>query len=235
MEKKIAFFSGDRPFMLPYFQREFPGRDAVGEDFTAVDAAVLLSSTDIYESCGDVAADENTPVKPSSEWKKREDEFFARASAAGVKAFVLRCAPIAGTGMTGAVRSLAEDIMRGIFLHFPGNEGRMSVVHASDVARAARMLVDTCPDGGVFNLTDGDDPKIDDLAEALAFRMNNKRISTLSTRPQQIIARILYGRRRYDSYTRTRLYSSARIQALGFEPQAVCNYMRTHLYDDSSL
>lgn len=236
MEKKIAFFSGGRDFMLPYMQREFPGQKAiVNEDFNDADAAVLLSSVDIYVPDSESALDEDAPVTSDSEWKRCEDDFLSEAQRRGLRAFVLRCAPVVGTGMNGYVRHLAEDIARGVFMHFPDNDAKVSAVHASDVARAAKMLVDSELQGGVFNITDGCDPTIHDLAEALAFRMNNKRISNISTRPQQIIARILYGRRRMQRYTRTALFSSQRLQAAGFDPVPVCEYMRTHVYDDSSL
>lgn len=140
--------------------------------------------------------------------------------------------------MTGAVRSLAAEVNQGLFYHFPGNETRMSVVHGTDVANivAALFNAKALPEGTLYyNVTDGCDPTVHDLAEALAFRMNEKRISTLSTRPQQIIGKIIFGKR-YRRWTTERTFDgSALRRALAVEPIDVCNYLRTHVYDDNSL
>ena len=97
-----------------------------------------------------------------SPWVKLEEEFSAKASASGTPAYILRCAPIVGTGMTGSVRRLAESIYRGVFFHFPGNEARKSIVHATDVARAARFIADNTLAPRIYNLTDGADPTLHD-------------------------------------------------------------------------
>lgn len=213
-------------FLLPYIRREI----AIADD----GAAVMISSTDIYEP-GQGWLDEEAPLNEASEWLALERQFADEAKSRGTKAYVLRCAPIVGTGMTGAVRRLAEEIYRGFFFHFPGNEARKSVVHATDVARAVKFLVEIDAPAGVYNLTDGVDPTLHDLAEAIAYRMTNKRISNLSTKPQQMIGKFIYGRERYRRYTTSELFSSSRIRALGFETVDTCEYMRTHVYDDSSL
>lgn len=235
MALKLHVCPGQSLFVLPYIAREFPGKNDLTDDIASADIAVMLSSSEIYEPSPEAWLDEDSSLVADSELRRREDEFMQRASDASVKAIVLRCAPIAGTAMSGRIMLLAADIHRGFFFHLPGNEARTSVVHASDIARAIRFMVDNDVQAGIYNITDGDDPSIHDLAEALAFRMKNKRISTLSTKPQQIIGRILYGKERLRRYTQSHLISSSRLQALGFEPQAVCNYLRTHVYDENSL
>lgn len=225
-EPTVYIFAPEGDFLMPYIRREI----AVADDGTAV----MLSSTDIYKP-DQGWLDEDSPLNEASKWYALEKQFTEEANGRGPKAYILRCAPIVGTGMTGQVRRLAEEIYRGFFFHFPGNEARKSVVHAVDVAKAVKFLVENDAPAGIYNLTDGVDPTLHDLAEAIAFRMTNKRISNLSTRPQQMIGKFIYGRERYRHYTTSELFSSSRIRALGFETVDTCEYMRTHIYDESSL
>lgn len=235
MKAPVLIYAPESSFLLPYIHREIPGKEDIVDSFDDKPAvAVMISSTDIYAP-DEGWLDEETPLADGSHWIGLENEFTARAEAAGVPAFILRCAPVVGTGMTGAVRRLAESIYRGVFFHFPGNEARKSIVHATDVARAIRFIAENDITPGIYNLTDGVDHTLHDIAEALAYRMTNKRISNLSTRPQQWFGRLVYGKERYAAYTTSTLFSSSRLQAAGFKPTDTCNYMRTHIYDDSSL
>ena len=112
------------------------------------------------------------------------------------------------------------------------------MVHATDVAAAIAHIHAGALNGSgtaVFNLTDGANPTLHDLAEALAFRMDEKRISNLSTRPQQLIARFLYGDK-YRRWTTERTFDgSAACRALSLTPTPVCDYLRTHVYDQDIL
>lgn len=225
---ELFIYAPDADFLLPYFRREFT---VAGQE---APFALMVSSTAIYRSTYGTI-DENSDIDSSSIWSAREQEFLTRTDITASRRYILRCAPIIGTGMTGDMRHLAEEIYRGIFFHFPGNEARKSVVHASDVARAAKFLIDNDIAAGVYNLTDGADPTLHDIAEALAYRMENKRISNISTRPQQWIARLIYGKSRYTRYTSDQIYSSALIRGLGFEPTDTCQYLHTHIYDQESL
>lgn len=235
MKTPVFIYAPESSFIIPYMRREFPGKGDIAESFDDSPAlAVMISSTDIYTP-DEGWLDEEAAVDDKSPWVKLEEEFSAKASASGTPAYILRCAPIVGTGMTGSVRRLAESIYRGVFFHFPGNEARKSIVHATDVARAARFIADNTLAPRIYNLTDGADPTLHDIAEALAYRMDNKRISNLSTKPQQWFGRLVYGKERYSSYTSSELFSSSRIQVAGFKPTDTCDYMRNHIYDDSSL
>lgn len=235
MNTPVFIYAPEGSFLLPYIRREIPGKNDITDSFDDKPAlAVMISSTDIYIP-DEGWLDEEAPVDDKSRWVKLEKEFTDKAKSADIPAYILRCAPIIGTGMTGQMRQLAESIYRGVFFHFPGNEARKSIVHATDVARAIRFIVENDLATGVYNLTDTVDPSLHDIAEALAYRMTNKRISNLSTKPQQWFGRMVYGKDRYATYTTSALFSSSRIQAAGFQPTDTCDYMRTHIYDDSSL
>lgn len=229
----IAFVCPGNEFVMPYVDQLLVTADF--EQLKKGDTAIMLSSTDIYEPDSEKIIDEASPLRTTSAWKKSEDDFIQASETRGLKWYIFRAAPIVGTGMNGAIRELAEEIARGLFMHFPGNETQLSVVHASDIARAAEYVLTNNVDGHIFNLTDNCDPTLHDIAEALAYRMKNKRISTISTLPQQWFMRLIYGRKRMARYTTTVRYSSAAIQSLGFMPTNVCDYLHTHVYDDNSL
>lgn len=226
MTDNIIFITPHNDFLRPYIERE-TGKNAPL-------FSVMVSSTDIYIPDEEAIINEDGEIDENSEWYEFEKDFL-NSHPEGI---ILRAAPITGTGMTGKIRQLTEEIYRARFFHFPGNEARKSIVHATDVAQAvAYFAMHGAPDGGrrIFNICDGTDPTLHDIAEALAFRLGNKRISNLSTRPQQLIGRFLYGKR-YAYYSRSERYNGGALRAAtGLEPVDVCNYLRTHVYDENSI
>ncbi len=238
MIERLALIAPDGAFLAPYMRQAMPEVVIVGpEELGSAQAAVLISGDAVYGEGLLVDADETHPTDSASTLYRLEKETAEACAKAGIPLLTLRCAPIVGTGMTGFVRTLAAAVWRGTFFHFPGNEARISVVHATDVAKAASLWVESgASSSAVYNLTDGEHPTLHDLAEALAYRMSNKRISNLSTRPQQIIGKLIYGKHRYASYTTSRTLDSRAIEsALRFSPTPVCEYLHTHVYDETSL
>lgn len=240
MTDSLILYSPGTDFVLPYIKAELSGVTILPPEADRhADLAVMLSSCDIYGDGTMENCDEESPLSFDSPWLAMEEDFAAGCRRTGTPYVILRCADIIGTGMTGFTRSLANDIWRGTFFHLPGNVARRSVVHATDIARIVHALAHGgLPSSGlnVFNVSDGTAPSIHDLAEALAYRMCNKRISTLSTRPQQVIGRFLYGKKKVAAYTTTRTFSAARlVRELAFKAVPACEYLRTHIYDDNSL
>lgn len=226
MADNIIFLTPENEFLRPYIEREMGKCEPKH--------SVMISSTDIYIPDSEAITAEDGPTDENSPWAGYEKSFI-ESHPDGI---ILRAAPIVGTGMTGKVRRLAEEIYRARFFHFPGNEARKSIVHATDVAKAAAYIAKNGVQGTdkhIFNLCDGVDPTLHDIAEALAFRMSNKRISTLSTNPQQIIGRMLYGKRYRDYTTDERFNGEALLAAIPLKPVSVCEYLRTHVYDENSL
>lgn len=141
----------------------------------------------------------------------------------------LYCPNIVGTGMTGKPMELAKAIARGRLYHIAGNGARISTVHATDVARAV-ALVYRC--GGHHTVTDLADPTFEELAEALAVRLDSRRIYRLKRR----WARFLMTRELIDMITTNDLANGSAFAAeFGFTPTPVTEYLRTHVYDDESL
>ncbi len=248
MEKtsKILFISAPgREFVLPYISRELPGMKIITEQDESIvpEAAIMLSGTELYAAESGTLLDESTPVRSEHPLAYAERDFCSRCAENNTGYIIFRCANTIGTGMTGYPRKLAEAVYRGFLFHFPHNEAHISAVHASTVAQVCRLALEAglATDSGpenvhIFNLTDGVHPSFDDLVEALAYRIDHKRVSTLSTVGQQWLGRILYGKERYRRMTTTLTFSDAKLRGiLGTEPVPVTQYMREHNYDDQSL
>lgn len=189
-------------FLLPYFEREFVPEDPENPAPPRAIIRVVQGAEAVGELPPEVAS---LPVT------------------------VLRCQTIVGTGMCGLPMRIAAGIASGRYVQVKGNEARISVVHAVDVARATRVAAGT---SGEFRLTDRMDPGINELAEALAYRMGDKRLLAIGAR----WARLWYG----GDYFRRLTTDATVADTFGerfpeFSPVSVVNYLRTHVYDEKSL
>lgn len=227
-----------REFVVPYIEAAHPGVRIAGIGAERADVAIMLSGTEIYampdgaDLAGiDAAVDGRLPLA------RAEVDYVAACRRLGLRPLILRCANTVGTGMTGYPRRLAESIAKGFFFHFPDNDARISAVHAADVASLVADIVEgrAVPQRDIYIVTDGDNPTLHDFADALAYRMNDKRISNLSTWGQRMAGRIFYGTA-YRRYTTTETYDGgAAFRELGFTPTPVVRYLREHVYDENSL
>ncbi len=194
--------------LLPYLQREFPL--VPGTDPAEPVAGVKIRCA----GCG--------PASDDADF----DHYCAERS---LPVATLACSDIICTGMRGLPRRIAEGVARGTFVHIRGNDARISLVHGTDVARAVRVL---CGSQGSYALSDGCEHTLHDLAEAIAYRMHDKRLYTIKPR----WARLWYGRAYYDTLTADHLMESTFAEDFpGFAPVDAIKYMRTHVYDQSSL
>lgn len=226
---RLLVYAPRATFVLPYFERRFANFELTDRPDDVFDKAVMVSSTDVYNASTGRDHDESTQVLPRHSVLKLEEAFRQACLKRRVPPTILRCPAIVGTGMTGLPREMVNKIYRGTYLHIKGVEEHLSVIHASDVANAAACCIDS---GETLIATDGDDPSYSQLAEALAYRLDHKRIFTISER----WARWRYSSALYNILTNTLTFSCKRLQEqFGFRPTAVCHYLTTHVYDDESL
>lgn len=207
----IALSLSGNDYLLPYFERQFPQPDPESEpeaDPMPVTAGIKV-----------IVDDAGTEADP---------EFDAYCAEHELPVSVLRCPSVVCTGMRGLPRRLAEGVNRGTLFHIRGNEARLSVVHGVDVAAAAALCTGHA---GEYVLTDGCDPAARELCEALAYRMGDKRLFTMPRWLAKIWLGSLYAR-----LTGCTPMESTFAQAFpDFEPKSVCQYLRTHVYDENSL
>lgn len=226
----------EREFLLPYFRRELEDMNIVTDLTAATEASpeisVMVSSTDIYTPKTGIQLTESTETDANSEWAAREREFSEYCHKKCLPVTIVRCPEVIGTGMRGLAMRMARGIARGTLMHIRGNESDISLIHAVDVAHYA---VNKRLTGHTVNLTDGAETSIDELIDALAARMNDKHVLTIKSAR---IAKALYGRSYYGQLTQSVTYSNelaAKLLGDDFAPNKVTEYLRTHVYDESSL
>lgn len=208
------------------------------------DNMVYVSSTEVYGATEGVEINENRepePVSVTGKTKLEAERLLGEwCRKYGVRLTILRAPAIVGTGMQGPLRRLVNSIYRGNYHHIDDETCRQSVVHATDVARAMVMLADK---GGTYNVTDGVNPSRRDLVEALAYRMNGKRVYTLRAKRARILARMCdfipfagYGTAALAERYRTLTFDDLRLRnAVDWHPSPVVEYLKTHDYGENSL
>lgn len=206
---------------------------------------VFISTVQVYGKSVGENIDESCELHPITEYgkSKRDAEVYLLQWCLehGVKLSILRSVAIVGTGMKGALRSFVNTIYRGYYYHIKGNQARRSVVHAIDVADAIAKIA---PVGGIYNLSDNKHPQINDLADAIAFRLGNKRIGVLSPKIVKFLCRIgdITGgilpitTKRLSQLTETLTFNSDLISTvIDWHPNDVVNYLRTHNYEEDDF
>lgn len=207
---------------------------------------VFISSVQVYGKSEGEDYDESTPIEPTTSYGKSKhnaEKYLTQWCAErGVTLSIIRPALIVGTGMKGTLRSMVNGIYRGYYYHLKDNEARRSVIHATDVSNVVNKIASI---GGTFNLTDGVNPSVYELAEALAYRMGDKRIYTMPMKMAKLIAKIgdvvspskfPLTTAKLSQLTNTLTFNSDAIAAkIDWKPNSVTNYLRTHNYDENSL
>lgn len=141
---------------------------------------------------------------------------------------------IIGTGMTGIPMKLLKAIDKGVYFHVKGCECRCPIIHAADVAANIITLGAKQLNGKEYILHDGHRPKIAELAEAFAYRLNGKRLYTISPKIAKFIAK-LTGTSDLYSYT---IYTKDELPDLSTEcltPRDVIHYLFHHTYTTDDI
>lgn len=206
---------------------------------------VFISSASVYGTNEGEKISEDHPTNPIGEYGKSklaaERLLSDWAAENGVVLTILRPVMTLGTGMTGQLMKMACGINRGTYFNIKGNESRRSVVHAIDVAKVSLLASAV---GGTYNVTDGCDPRLVDLSEALSVRIRSKRIPVLAEKWFRLAAKIgdtLHGHFPLDSVrlaklTKTLTFDSSRLRrAIEWQPIPVVEYLRTHDYENDGL
>lgn len=158
---------------------------------------------------------------------------------------ILRFPMVIGTGMNGEVARMVKMIYRGTYFHVKDCDARVSVIHATDVAVAVRIAMTHPSMTGEFMISDNVDPTRHELAEALAWRLGQKRIYSLSTKTFANISRWAdrLGISPFNSKQLQLLTTDSVVDTTAWneaaetewQPQSTVEYLRTHVYDEHSL
>lgn len=90
----------------------------------------------------------------------------------GVDTFILRLPLIAGKNAPGNLGAMQNAIQAGYYFRVGTGDSRKSMVLAEDVARLIPLLTGYEP--GIYNLTDGVDPKVSELDTVMAAKLKKK-------------------------------------------------------------
>lgn len=224
----IYICSPGKDFVRPYFERLMPEYE-ITDSIHNADVAIMISSTDIYDIDKGTNFNEFAPLKSDCQLALDEQQFIGACNERNIPYSILRCAPIVCTGMQGFVRFMAERIYRGSYIGLSENKAVRSFVHGVDLPAAARATIGL---NDVFNVTDGRETLLTDLADALAWRMSQKRIFSLKAKWYKL----LFGKKKMDEVCRSLCFSIEKIKSTGkFNPTPVVEYLKTHIYDEQSL
>lgn len=236
--KTLLALCPDGVFMAKYLAHAW-GKDwrvaTRPDDGMRADAAVMISSTDIYDVTEGTGYTEDTPIKADSPLAREEAMFADYCRRHSLPCVILRAANTVGTGMTRLPMRLARGVARGTLMHIRDNsETAISVVHAIDLARLS-VALQQAP--GTYNATDGTATTIDALINAIAHRLKDKNVGTLKRR----WARWLYGRRYFGTMTHTLTFDDTRLrqtlEKIGADAPTVhvVQRLNTHQYGQDDI
>lgn len=130
---------------------------------------VYVSSWEVYsqDSGEDVAEDHQlwASSKVGQSKARTEDLVGKWCECHDVLLTIVRPARMFGKGVQGEMKALFNDVVNSRYIHVRGNDARLSLVCATDVAEAIKKLHSI---GGIFNVADGIGATWIGLAEAMS-------------------------------------------------------------------
>ena len=130
---------------------------------------VYVSSWEVYspDSGGNVGEHHQTWASTKAGQSKARAEQVVKewCDLKDVTLTILRPARMFGKGVHGEMKRLFNDVVNSRYIHVRGNDARLSLICAIDVAKAVVALHSF---GGTYNLTDGMDATWISLAEAMS-------------------------------------------------------------------
>lgn len=217
---KMTVYAPGYEFLYKYFDKSFD-REIISDVRTDGPA-----SEDLYSVPAVMVLGDNTTADEAELSAFRE-----RCSGAGLRLITLHVPAVVGTGMGDPVMRLARNIARGTMAKIKDNPASVSVIHAVDIpeivkASAEKPDIDTLRIGGVII-------SFAELTDALAMRINNKKIPFISLQ----WAKILFSKSFFNLVTTYVIADNTEFESVlpGFRLTNPADYLRNHIYDDESL
>lgn len=139
---------------------------------------VYISSHKVYsrDAGEDITEDENTWASDEAGKSKALAEEYLKewCEKKDVTLTIIRPARMFGTGVKHETLQLFNDALSGKYIHIRGNDAKVSLVCALDVAKGIRKLYD---EGGIYNASDKP-ARLIDMIEALTANAGGKKRMT---------------------------------------------------------
>lgn len=140
---------------------------------------VYISSYQVYSRDAGEDINEDTPTWATSEAGKSKAlaEQYLRewCEKRDVTLTIIRPARMFGNGVKGETLMLFNDALSGKYIHIRGNDARVSLVCAYDVARGIKNVY---INGGIYNAADGNPVKYIEMVEAMTANAGAKKRMT---------------------------------------------------------
>jgi nucleoside-diphosphate-sugar epimerase len=191
---------------------------------------VFISTVAVYGKDSGELLDEETPTQgetPYAKSKIQAEEFLREWSVQNhVKLTILRLPLIVAANAPGNLGSMVRVMKRGLYAGIGSGEARKSMVLATDVARFIPVIKTT---GGIYNLTDGYNPSMLELENAIALKLGRRKPLRLPDFLLKVAAFTgdFLGKwaplntARYRKLTSTLTFSDARARNAGWDPKPV--------------
>jgi nucleoside-diphosphate-sugar epimerase len=130
---------------------------------------VFISSVAVYGQSQGNLIDETAELNATDPYGKSkvlaEKLIMDWCGQYSVKLCVLRLPLVAGPTPPGNLKSMIKGIAKGYYVNIAGGKSRKSIVMGRDIARIIPTAMAT---GGIFNLTDGQNPTIKELSDLIS-------------------------------------------------------------------
>lgn len=150
-----------------------------GLEKTPPERLVFVSSFRVYSNEAGENVTEDTHLWASSEAGKSKAlaETVVRdwCERNNVLLTIIRPARMFGNGVGGDSLQLFNDALSGKYIHIRGNDAKISLVTAYDVARGIKELYKK---GGIYNAADGTNPEFIGMVEAMTANVGTKKRMT---------------------------------------------------------
>ena len=196
----------------------------------------MLSSCKVYGVKEGLNINESAPAESDA-----EAAMAAACAARNVILTILRLPLlVVGTGMGGVLMTMVRQLHRGTYIESNGEDGTVSVLHSSSVGPAIEAAAGT---PGIFNLTDGSETTVGELADALSYRIGKNRHRPLKPKWAWTLARLAdrlgisgQGVEMMEFKTRSLTFSAGKFMStFSFRPVKTTDYLKNHVYDENSL
>jgi nucleoside-diphosphate-sugar epimerase len=193
---------------------------------------VFISTIAVYGEEEGVLITEDNPLQgktPYARSKIAVEKFLIEWSERNnVILTILRLPLIVAANAPGNLGSMIRFMKRGLYVGIGEGSNRKSMVLADDVALFIPFVKNI---GGIYNLTDGDDPTIKMFEFAVLAKVGKRKIIRLPENMIKYLARIgdLLGSRfplntyKYKKLTATLTFSDGKARELGWNPRKVIN------------